>query len=150
MSDIEEAFNKVYSKFKMHFYNEVFGRSKNQGDGLTTVEFFCMEGISALDKPTVAEFAAFMNISTPNAAYKVNSLVEKGYLKRVQSKKDRREYHLLPTEKYNRAKSVSYSYLGKVVERAEEIFSGEDLEKLAGMLNTISERLMPEVKIKKP
>lgn len=46
------------------------------------------------DRPTVNEFASFVQISPPNAAYKVNSLIRKGYLKKVQSQEDKREYRL--------------------------------------------------------
>lgn len=59
-----------------------------------------MESIMALGRPSVNEFATFMRISPPNAAYKVNSLVKKGYIRKIQSPEDRREYHLEVTQKY--------------------------------------------------
>ena len=34
-----------------------------------------MEGIMAMGEPTIAEFSRMMKISTPNAAYKIGSLV---------------------------------------------------------------------------
>ncbi len=37
-----------------------------------------------------------MGISTPNAAYKIGSLVKKGYVEKIQSTTDRREYFLRP------------------------------------------------------
>ena len=82
---LEQAFQDVYTKFKLHFYRAVFGRFKRREATLTTVETFCMESIMALGRPTVNEFATFMCISPPNAAYKVNSLVKKGYIRKVQS-----------------------------------------------------------------
>ena len=90
----QQSFVNIYTKFKMHFYQKVFERFQDREATLTTVETFCMEMIYALDNPTVAEFANLANISSPNSAYKVNSLVKKGYLKKVQSKDDKREYHL--------------------------------------------------------
>ncbi len=80
-----QAFNEVYTKFKLHFYQEIFRRFQDREASLTTVETFCMESIMALGRPTVNEFATFMRISPPNAAYKVNSLVKKGYIRKVQS-----------------------------------------------------------------
>ena len=97
---LHQAFNEVYTKFKLHFYQEIFRRFQNREASLTTVETFCMETIMALGTPTVNEFATFMRISPPNAAYKVNSLVKKGYIRKVQSPSDRREYHLEVTQKY--------------------------------------------------
>ena len=74
---LHQAFNEVYTKFKLHFYQEIFRRFQNREASLTTVETFCMESIMALGRPSVNEFATFMRISPPNAAYKVNSLVKR-------------------------------------------------------------------------
>lgn len=142
---LETAFNEVYTKFKMHFYQNVFQRFETREASLTTVESFCMEGIMALGEPTVAEFSRMMRISTPNAAYKINSLVQKGYVEKIQSPTDRREYHLRPTQKYVDYYSISYAYLHTVIQRAEQTFSPADLAKLEEMLTVISRDLMPEL-----
>ncbi|MGN0974582.1 MAG: MarR family winged helix-turn-helix transcriptional regulator [Gemmiger sp.] len=142
---LDQAFQTVYTKFKMHFYQQVFQRFESREATLTTVETFCMEGIMALGHPTVAEFSQFMNISTPNAAYKINSLIQKGYVKKVQSQQDRREYHLYPTRKYLDYYNVSYSYLETVVKRCEARFSPEDVKKLEEMLTVVGNELMPEM-----
>ena len=144
---LEQAFFNVYTKFKLHFYQEIFRRFQDREASLTTVETFCMETIMALGNPTVNEFASFMRISPPNAAYKVNSLVKKGYINKIQSQDDRREYHLEVTQKYIDYYNISYSYLHTVVERARERFSPEDCAKLEEMLTIVSEELMPEVRI---
>ena len=142
---LDETFHEVYTKFKMHFYKQAFQQSGSKESALTTVETFCMEGIAAMQEPTIAEFAQFMNISTPNAAYKVNSLVQKGYVEKIRSTTDRREYHLRPTQKYRDYDSISYSYLHTVVQRAEKHFPPEDVAKLDAMLTEISKELMPEM-----
>ncbi|MCI6640314.1 MAG: MarR family winged helix-turn-helix transcriptional regulator [Pygmaiobacter massiliensis] len=142
---LAEAFELVYTKFKMHFYQQVFQRFEKREATLTTVESFCMEAIVALGHPTVAEFSQFMNISTPNAAYKVNSLIQKGYVEKVRSQQDRREYHLCPTKKYLDYYNISYAYLETVVKRVEEHFSPQDVEKLEQMLNVVGRELMPEM-----
>ena len=87
---LHQAFNEVYTKFKLHFYQEIFRRFQDREASLTTVETFCMESIMALGRPTVNEFATFMCISPPNAAYKVNSLVKKGYVEKNRCGKDGR------------------------------------------------------------
>ena len=40
---LEESFSEVYTKFKLHFYQEVFSRFQNREASLTAVETFCME-----------------------------------------------------------------------------------------------------------
>ena len=96
---LKESFRGVYTKFKLHFYQAVFSRFQSQESSLTTVEGFCMEIILALGRPTINEFARFVHISPPNAAYKVNSLIQKGYIRKERSPEDKREYHLAVTQK---------------------------------------------------
>ena len=144
---LKNAFFNVYTKFKLHFYQEIFQRFQSREASLTTVETFCMEAIQALGSPTVNEFATFMRISPPNAAYKVNSLVKKGYLRKVQSSSDKREYHLEVTQKYVDYYNISVSYMVEVMDRIAARFSKEDWAKLEEMLTIVSRELMPEVDI---
>jgi DNA-binding MarR family transcriptional regulator len=144
---LKYAFFNVYTKFKLHFYHEIFTRFQDREANLTTVETFSVESIMALGRPTVNEFATFMRISPPNAAYKVNSLVKKGYIRKVQSDEDRREYHLEVTQKYLDYYNISASYMAQVMDRITARFSAADCAKLEEMLNVISRELMPEVEI---
>lgn len=139
------SFSDVYVKFKLHFYQEIFQRFQSREANLTTVETFCMETVQALGDPTIHEFAEFMRISPPNAAYKVNSLIKKGYLSKTQSETDRREYHLKVTEKYTSNYNISSSYIKEVTSRIEQRFSPEECAKLQEILAIISDELMPEV-----
>ena len=142
---LDEAFNCVYTKFKLHFYRSIFGRFQTREASLTTVETFCMEIINALGHPTINEFSSFVNISPPNAAYKINSLIQKGYVTKERSPDDKREYHLFVTQKYYDYYNISQRYLTTVLDRVKERFSEEDVTKLEEMLKVISEELMPEL-----
>ena len=144
---LEQAFNEVYTKFKLHFYQEIFTRFQDREASLTTVETFCMEVVRALGRPTVNEFASAMRISPQNAAYKVNSLVKKGYVTRVRSASDHREYHLEPTQKFFDYYDISTSYTREVMRRVRDRFSPEDCAKLDEMLTIISRELMPEIEL---
>ncbi|MGN0306611.1 MAG: MarR family winged helix-turn-helix transcriptional regulator [Lachnospiraceae bacterium] len=144
---LRESFTRVYSKFKLHFYQKVFERWKDREASLTTVETFCMEIINAAGEPTVNEFAKLANLSSPNAAYKVNNLVKKGYLEKVQSREDKREYHLRVTQKYLDYYNISYQYMDTVLKRMEERFSAEEIEILVRMLRIMDEELMSEIQI---
>ena len=141
----ERAFEDVYTKFKMYFFREVFGEFRDRETGLTTVETFCMEVIFAMDRPTINEFSNYIRISQPNAAYKVNNLVRKGYLRKVQSKKDKREYFLEVTQKYLDYQDISNNFMHLVEKRMQERLSEEQLANLAETLEIISQELMPEV-----
>lgn len=144
---LKHAFFNVYTKFKVHFYQEIFRRFQDREASLTTVETFCMETIQALHRPTVNEFATFMRISPPNAAYKVNSLIKKGYVRKTQSEDDRREYHLEITQKYLDYYNISTAYVVEVMDRVSSRFTPEECRQLEEMLTIVSRELMPEVQI---
>ena len=85
-----------------------------------------------------------MNISQSNATYKVNNLIKNGYLKKQNSDTDRREYHLVLSEKYYNYTDIMRSYVKTVLGRIEESFSKEELELFSDMLVRISAEMMPE------
>lgn len=141
---LEKNFVEVYDKFKLNFYRRVFELVRERDGSLSAMEAFSLEVIKMLDEPTVGQFADFLNISQSNATYKVNSLIRKGYLERQNSSVDRREYHLVLSEKFYNYVSLLSSYEMTVMERIKERFSTEDVEKFDNMLSIISKELMPE------
>ena len=141
---LEKNFVDVYDKFKLNFYRRVFELVREREGSLSAMEAFSLEVIKMLDEPTVGQFADFLNISQSNATYKVNSLIRKGYLERQNSSVDRREYHLVLSEKFYNYAGLLSSYETTVMERIKERFSAEDVEKFDNMLSVISKELMPE------
>lgn len=144
-TEVSRSFIEVYTKFKLQICRDVFGGHDEEPSSLTTVESLCMEVISAMERPTINEFATYIGISQPNAAYKVNSLIRKGYLKKIRSVRDKREYFLEVTDKYREENGSGERYLETVLERLNERLAPEEAEALAARLNLISSELMPEI-----
>lgn len=143
---VEKSFAEVYDKFKLQFYRKVFELVRERDGSLSAMEAFSLEVIKMLDEPTVGQFADFLNISQSNATYKVNSLIKKGYLERQNSQTDRREYHLVLSEKFFSYMGILSAYEKTVIDRVKERFPKGDVEKFDEMLNVISNELMPECK----
>ena len=141
---LEKNFVDVYDKLKLQFYKRIFGLVREREGSLSAMEAFSLEVIKMLKEPTVGQFADFLNISQSNATYKVNSLIKKGYIERENSRTDRREYHLVLSEKFYRYTELLSSYEHTVTERVRKRFSSEETEKLDEMLEIISTELMPE------
>ena len=144
---LRKSFTDVYSKFKLQFYRRVFDLVRERDGSLSAMEAFALEVIGMLGKPTVGQFAEFLNISQSNATYKVNNLIKKGYVERLNSTTDRREYHLVLSEKYYKYINLMDSYQSEVLGRIEQRFSQEDVEKFDEMLKVIADELMPECRI---
>ena len=134
----------VYSKFRIHYYRDVFHRINSRELSLTTTEVYCVEIIHSLNKPTIQEFANFIGISSPNATYKVNSLIKKGYVEKVQSDTDKREFYLDVTEKFYRYYNINEKYLDIVEERLKKELSEEEFKMFNDTLKKIYQDMMPE------
>ncbi len=111
-------FGGIYKTIKLNIYRNMFKKIKDQEEPLSSSEYFCLEIIYLMDKPTISQFADFLDISSPNATYKVKSLIKKGLIEKQKSKKDGREYLLVPTQKYfdlyQNSKNVEETNINKV------------------------------------
>ena len=141
---LEDIFSEVYTKFKLNFYRGIFDRLKERDSSLSAAEAYAVEVIYALQQPTISRFAEFLRISLPNATYKINGLTRKGYIEKVNSSVDKREYHLVTTEKFRDYYAISQNYANLVMGRIRERFSRDETAQLEKMLTIISQELMPE------
>ena len=141
---MEEHFITVFDKFKFQFFRKIFESVRERDGSLSAMEACSLEIIDLLAAPTIGEFADFLNISQSNATYKVNSLMRKGYLVRQNSETDRREYHLVLSEKYYKYMELLTSYEDTVCSRIQSRFSEDELAVFDRILKTISDELMPE------
>lgn len=144
---MEERFIEVYDKFKLEFFRRIFELVREREGSLSAMEAFSIEVIHALHEPTIGEFAEFLNISQSNATYKVNNLIKKGYLIKQNSEADRREYHLVLSDKYYGYTDIMRSYVDTVMERIKESFTPEEQEAFKAALSHISDELMPETEV---
>lgn len=138
---LEQSLQEVYSKMKLGFYRQIFRRFEEREATLTAVETVCVEVIHALGRPSINEFADFVQISPANATYKIHNLVKKGYITKQQSKTDKREYHLEVTEKFMQYYGISFSYVNFIAKCIRTRFSKEELEQLEGMMEVIEAEL---------
>ena len=141
---MESSFIEVYDKFKLEFFRRIFELVREREGSLSAMEAFSIEVIHALHEPTVGQFAEFLNISQSNATDKVNNLIKKGYLIRQNSETDRREYHLILSDKYYGYTDIMRSYVDTVVGRIRKSFTPEEAKQFGDMLDRISNEMMPE------
>ena len=142
---LEQLFTDVYEKFKLDFYRSIFKGLEDREATLTPLEILCVEVINAMERPTIKELTDFMETSQANMAYRVSNLIKKDYIKKIQSKEDKREYYLEPTERFYKYYSIRTQYINTVINRVSETFPEEEISTLSEILETMSNQLMPEV-----
>lgn len=134
---LENNFEKLYLMFRSNYFKRLLEVIGTKETSLSATESFCVEIIYLLDKPKVSEFAAYLNLSIPNANYKINSLVKKGYVVREQSKTDLREQYLCVTEKFLNYYGLNDKMISMLMQGIREEFSPQDVEKLDEMIQRI-------------
>ena len=132
---------KCYEQFRLITYRSMFRLLRERDSSLSAAEAFSVDVIYLLQQPTIKEFADCLGISQPNATYKINHLIQKGYVEKTPSLEDRREIHLHVTEKYMRYWNESSSTMHRALKILEARFSKEEMTVFARMLETLAEAL---------
>ena len=141
----DELYNElvsIYDKLRLMHYRMIFGQIKEREGSLSATEAYAVDVIHLLNSPTIKRFADYLGISQPNATYKVSSLISKGYVEKIPSDADRREYTLRLTDKFYRYYGEAHiAAADRAVEALRAGYRNEDLEKLSDMLKTLSASL---------
>lgn len=140
-SGIAEAVSELYKNLRLSHYRNLFGQLREKAGSLSATEAFSAEVIYLLDRPTIGEFAEFIGISQPNASYKVNSLVTKGYLERVSNDDDHREAHLHVTKKFLDYYGRQLPDMTSAVRSAVSSFNEQEVQLLASLFRKLNRHL---------
>lgn len=137
---LTEEFQSVYNLFKKSFYASLCANSKE----LTMQEAFSLDIIYMLGNPTILEYAKYMGISQPNATYKINQMIEKGYLIKEVSQQDKRSYHLKVTQKFLDCYRVNDYYIHTILNDIEKSFNIEEIDLITKMLEKVKEKMLQQ------
>ncbi|MCL1796097.1 MAG: MarR family transcriptional regulator [Clostridia bacterium] len=140
---LEEGFEQFYLTVRKNYYKRIAAEVGTSRNSLTATECFCLEIILLMDNPNISMFADFLNISLPNATYRIRSLIRKGYVSKSASKSDRREVRIAVTDKYRRFYGMNNPDIHKIIETVEERLSPEELVQLTGTLGRINALIGP-------
>lgn len=135
---LETLFEKLYLQFRANYYRRMVQEIGVREGSLSATEGYCVEIIHLLGQPTVTQFATFLGISMPNANYKINSLVTKGYVLKVHSDEDRREYRLQVTEKFLNYYGLNDTDNAQLMKDIRDTFDAAEL----AQLETVIERVL--------
>ena len=117
----------LYKKSRLMTYRAMFGRIREKTGSLSATEAYAVDVIYLLGSPTITQLAETLGISQPNATYKVNNLVAKGYLEKIPGE-DRREVRLQTAGKFNAYYHDNEQALREAMDALAGRFSPEELD----------------------
>jgi DNA-binding MarR family transcriptional regulator len=135
---LEKEFEKLYFKFRNNYCKNLFTGVNEDKDSLSPTESYCVEAIFLMNRPTVHQFANYVNISQPNATYRISNLISKGYVRKVLSEDDRREYFLEVTDKFSKNYGMNASFNAQLMNNIREKFSQEEIAQLEKFMKKIN------------
>lgn len=145
---LEELFNNLYDKFKIKFYQNIFKKFENRSPSLNVLELFCVEVIYALNRPNMTQLTEFMGISQPNTAYRVASLVKKGYVRKIQSEEDKREFYLEVTEKYNGYNKIKKQYIESILANLKDKVNTDEIKTFEKLISIMIDDINTQMNLK--
>ena len=137
----EKVFERLYRQFRLEYAKKVFSILKEREGSLSAQELLSAEVIFLLDKPTVKQFADFLNISSPNAAYKVKTLTEKGYIVKEPSPKDGRESLLRVTDKFLGYYAEEDTYGSFILRKMKDKLTVEEMKIVSETMKILNEKV---------
>jgi DNA-binding MarR family transcriptional regulator len=138
---LEKEFEKLYVKFRNNYCKSLFSNVNEENDGLTPTESYCVEAIYLLNRPTVHQFANYVHISQPNATYRISNLINKGYIRKVLSTEDRREYFLEVTDKFSEKYGINDNYNSNFIKEIYDIFNQDEIDQMEQMMKKINDTI---------
>ena len=132
---------RCYEQLRLSTYRNMFGLLRERDGSLSATEAYSVDVIHLLREPTIKEFADCLGISQPNATYKVNQLIQKGYVEKIPSLEDRRETHLQVTDRYLRYSERGSRSLVQAMEVLQTRFSQEEMEVFSRVIRALSDEI---------
>ena len=142
-----ESIQSLYQKLRLDSYRRMFSAIREKPGSLSATEAFSADVIHLLGEPTLQQFARAIGISQPNATYKVNALVAKGYVCKQTPENDRREVRLTMGEKFKTYLQERSRPLERAVSRLHKTYSDEELALTANVVNALLQEMEKEEKV---
>ena len=134
---LSEEIQELYKQSRLMTYRSMFGRIREKAGSLSATEAYAVDVIYLLGKPTITQLAETLGISQPNATYKVNNLVTKGYICKTTPEDDKRECRLTVGERFYKYFGNSTDFIDKAVEALGVDYTEEELETFEKVLHTL-------------
>ena len=135
-----KKFQEVYNIFKMNFYSSLCQNCNE----LSMQEAFSLDVIHMLGTPTILEYANYMGISQPNATYKINQMIQKGFLLKTACIDDKRSFKLEVTQKFLDLYRMNDHFIENSLNLIKNEFDENTLKNLESMLTSLKSKLKGE------
>lgn len=116
---------------------EEYAKEQYNLSHLTSTQMNYLETIHKLGNPNITELAASLKLSKPTVTVAIDKFVEKEFVFKVQSDKDRRSAHLHLTEKGKLINQMHDYAHKRIAESFTRKLNSEELDTLVALLHQV-------------
>lgn len=138
MSNFISLFENIHDKFIDNFNKNNSMKSKEK---ITNNENRYLEIIFNFRKMTLSKFAEKAKITKPAATQIINKYIDKGYVTKKVSEKDKRVCYIELTEQLKKYFDESYNKLNKFYKECLDFLTEEEVKQLNSLLLKIDNNL---------
>lgn len=138
MKNFVSLFENIHNKFMDNFYKNENIKNKSN---ITSSEDYYLDIIFSLKKITLTKFAELAKVTKPAATQIINKFINKGYVTKTTSEKDKRVCYIELTEQVKKHFMDSYKKLNKMYNECLSFLSQEEFEQLNNILLKINDNL---------
>lgn len=135
---------EIINRFFVRIFNKILALEEDSiGESDVSVnEIHIIEAVAELaqcGESTMKNIAARLNLTAGALSVAVNTLVNKGYLRRENGLEDRRKVFIFITEKAQQAEEKHRDFHAKMIHSVENRLSDEEMEALSKSLISLEE-----------
>ena len=138
MKDIGVLIPSIYNKFEKLQNIEKVSVSIPE---VTVNEEYYLDILYSLGNPTFTEFAEKAQITKPAASQIVKKLIEKDYVEKIQSQKDKRVYYIKINDTIRKCFEKSDIYLQEKYKKCLSLLSKDEKDHFKNILTKIDKAL---------
>ena len=124
--------------FMMEKYEEK-ALNNEELTSLTGKQINYIDIINEFNEPTFSQIAETLNVTKPTVTIAIDNLISRGYIKKIQSEKDRRVYHLRLTDKGKKVVKLHNKCHREFANKISNCLSPEETKNLVGILKKVVE-----------
>lgn len=107
---------------------------------LSMRQVYYLETILRMESPTFGEVAQKLEVTKPSVTAIVEKLIQKGYVKKIQSEEDRRTFHILPTTKAAEFSELHQATHRQMAQLLTQNLNETEIQQLAGLLQKVLQK----------
>ncbi|MCT4507341.1 MAG: MarR family transcriptional regulator [Tepidibacter sp.] len=129
--EMEEYIHKVYKKYIEKIM------TKQEFSRFSINHMYYLEYIYTLNNPTFSQLAQALNVSKPSVTAMIKRLTDQGYVKKMKSEHDKREFHIYLTDRGKEILNAELEVYKHFTEKISKHLSEEEVELFSKLVSKI-------------